>query len=108
LLLPSCCIVNTILAWIPSTTLIMSMFLCPADDQGAIHMCEIRYDFALCCLKYFTALETIIGFRLTLQMLERPLLNHVYKIGHSAEKTALTPLTLRLLFPVLVYLFSLT
>jgi len=29
---------------------------CIADDQGTIHMSEIRYDFALCCLKYFTVL----------------------------------------------------
>jgi len=27
---------------------------CIAEDQGTIHMSEIRYDFALCCLKYFT------------------------------------------------------
>jgi hypothetical protein len=29
---------------------------CIADDQGTIHMSEVRYDFALCCLKYFTVL----------------------------------------------------
>jgi hypothetical protein len=29
---------------------------CIADDHGTIHMSEVRYDFALCFLKYFTVL----------------------------------------------------